>query len=227
MEHAFRALNQHFKPDLPGRQADVLLNLCEQTIGEKHIGGFLYLGQNNNIDLLAGGLYHFDQIAIEEFSVNAIGTEGTDFAAEVECLESFNQRLARGDLLRRSAAVFQIEDHLVGVAGSGFGHHLARVRGAGQLAAANGDHRLISASQRLDELIIEIHTVIKIFHADPLILPVSTRVVHVFKNAGDTVRRDPADAQVFAVARAGIHDRNYRQAAVEFVAERLKLADNR
>ena len=75
------------------------------------------------------------------------GPKRADLALEVERVERLDERLARLDLLRDGARVLEIEDHLVGLGAGGLGHHLQRVRRAGELGAANaevaGDDQLI------------------------------------------------------------------------------------
>src|SRR5437588_12875102 len=57
-----------------------------------------------------------------------------------------------------------------------------------------------SIAQFLDEQIIKLHAVVKIFHAQTLIFAVGAIVVDVGKHSWYAVSRDAGDAQKFAVA---------------------------
>ena len=137
MKDAFCALNKNFQPDAPDRQANVLLNLGEQSVREEHVGCILHFGNHNDINVPAGGFHNFNYVSIEKLCVNPIRAEGANFAVKVESGECFNQRLARSNFLRRSAAIFQIKDDFIRLAGRGLRHHLERMRGTGKLTATN------------------------------------------------------------------------------------------
>src|SRR5690348_15020985 len=85
---------------------------------------------------------------------------------------------------------------------------------------------LLPTSEGLEELIIKIHPIIKIFYANAFVFAVSTVIVHVCKNAGDSVSRNTGDAQVFTVACAIVHNWNDGKAAIELAAERFQFADD-
>src|SRR5579864_729577 len=79
-------------------------------------------------------------------------------------------------------------------------------------------------AERLDEFIIEVHAVVKVLYADALVLAMRTRIVHVLKDAGNAVRGNSADSQIFSVTGACVHHRNDGKSAVQFFAERFQLA---
>src|SRR5262245_23302443 len=139
MQHCLCGLNQGLQADASDRQANVLLDLRKQAVSKKNISRVLNLGQYHNINPAAGGFHHFNHVTVEELCLQAVGTKGSNFAVEVERVERFHQRFTGGNFLGRSAAVFQIEDHLIGIAGGGLGHHLERVSRTSQLTAPYGD----------------------------------------------------------------------------------------
>src|SRR6267154_1107817 len=139
MEDAFRALNQHFQPDASDGKPDVLLDLRQQAVGEDYVCCILYLWNHDYINVSAGCFNHVNYVTIEKLCLDPIGTKGSNLPAKIESSKGLNQRYARGDFLRRSAAVFQVKDNLVRFAGRGFGHHLERMRGTSQLTAADSN----------------------------------------------------------------------------------------
>src|SRR5215831_8342893 len=83
------------------------------------------------------------------------------------------------------------------------------------------------AAQTLDEQVVELYAVIEVVDAQAFILAVSTFVIDVFKRARDAIGGNAADAQILAVAGAGIHRRHHGNAAVEPGAELLELLHER
>jgi hypothetical protein len=139
MQNAFRAFNQHFQPDTPSRKSNVLLNLREQPVRKEHVRCILYFGNHDDINISPGCFHNFDYVTIEKLCVNPIRAEGANLAMKVESGKGLDQRFSCSNFLRRSAAIFQIEDDLIGLAGCCLGHHLERMRGAREFTAPNRD----------------------------------------------------------------------------------------
>src|SRR5215471_6155523 len=97
-----------------------------------------------------------------------------------------------------------------------------------------GNHSLVSLSRRshrlarkrLDKFVIEIHAIIKVFHADSLVLAVCAIIVHVTEYARNTICWNAGDAKVFAITGAVIHHRNDGQSAIQSGAKTFQRVDN-
>src|SRR6185437_4552071 len=139
MEDAFCALNQYFQPDASYRKPDVLLNLRKQAVGKDHVGCILRFGNHQDINVSAGCFDDIDYVMVEKFCVDPVRPERANLAVEIECGEGFDQRLACGDFLRRSAAIFQVENHFIRFASRSLRHHFERMRGTRELTAPNGN----------------------------------------------------------------------------------------
>ena len=134
------ALDQHLEPDAPDLEAHVLLDLRQQPVDEAaRPRGRSTFGDHHDVDVLAGRLDDLDDVAVEELGADVVRAERADLALEVQRVERLDERLARFYLLRDRAGVLEIEDHLVGFGAGGLGHHLERVRRAGELGAADAE----------------------------------------------------------------------------------------
>ena len=132
-------LDEHLELDAPDLEAHVLLDLRQQAIGEAHVVRPVALGQHHDVDVRARRLDDLDDVLVEELGADVVRAERANLALEVERVERLDERLARLDLLRDRARVLEIEDHLVGLGAGGLGHHLQRMRRAGELGAADAE----------------------------------------------------------------------------------------
>src|SRR5262249_60286782 len=90
---------------------------------------------SQHVDLVTGALHNVHNVLEEELGLDAISPKRANLTPEIQSAKRFHQSLARRDLLRRRATVFQVEDYRVGVAGRRLRHHLQRMRRTDKFAA--------------------------------------------------------------------------------------------
>ena len=106
-------LDQRLETDL-AFQPKLRLELRQQRVEEPDVARRLRLRHDDDVELVARALDHFDHVVVRPVRVGAVDAHGADLLAPVEIAQRIDGVLARRFLLRRRDRIFEIEEHHVG-----------------------------------------------------------------------------------------------------------------
>ena len=128
-------LDQDLDPDaMP--QAELLLELREQSVEEPDVARGLHLRHDDEIDAIAGALDHGEGVFVRPRRLRTVDAHGACLLAEVELAQRADGEVARARLRVGCDRILEIEENEIGVGCGGLRHHLLARGGGGELGTA-------------------------------------------------------------------------------------------